>query len=50
MQQTSNQEEFMELLEITFTDKERQMILERWRIFKAIDEGNSQREAGKKMA
>ena len=49
IQQVSNQEEFLELLEITFTDKEREMILERWRIFKALDEGKSQREVAKSV-
>ncbi|MGB0521612.1 MAG: Trp family transcriptional regulator [Flammeovirgaceae bacterium] len=47
IQHIKSQEEFMELLEITLTDKEREMILERWRIFKAIDEGKSQREVAK---
>lgn len=49
IQQINTQEEFMELLEITFTDKEREMILERWRIFKSIDEGKSQREVAKSV-
>jgi len=49
IQRVSSQEEFLELLEITFTDKEREMILERWRIFKAIDEGKSQREVAKSV-
>ena len=49
IKEVSTQEEFLELLEITFTDKEREMIVERWRIFKAIDEGKSQREVAKSV-
>lgn len=30
---------------VTFTEKERQMIEERWRIFEALSEGASQRKA-----
>lgn len=48
-QQIDNQEEFLGFLEITFTDKEREMILERWRIFKALDEGKSQRDVAKSV-
>ena len=41
--------EFLELLEITLTEKEREMVLERWRIFEAIDQGLSQREVAKEV-
>ncbi len=33
--------EFNELLELTFTENERAMMIERWRIFDALDRGLS---------
>ena len=41
--------EFKELLELTFTEHERAMMLERWRIFDALDQGMSQREVSKSV-
>ncbi|MCC6278993.1 MAG: hypothetical protein IT262_00230 [Saprospiraceae bacterium] len=38
---------FNELLDLTFTENERAMMLERWRIFDALDRGLSQREVAK---
>lgn len=43
------EEEFKELLELTFTDSERAKMLERWRIFDACDRGLSQREVAKEV-
>jgi Trp operon repressor len=39
--------EFNELLHLTFTEHERDMMLERWRIFDACDRGLSQRDVAK---
>ncbi len=44
-----SENEFLELLEITFTEKEREMMLERWRIFSATEKGLSQREVAKQV-
>ena len=41
--------EFNELLHLTFTEHERNMMEERWRIFDAFDRGLSQREASKEV-
>ena len=41
--------EFNELLHLTFTENERAMMIERWRIFDAFDRGLSQREAAKEV-
>lgn len=38
-----------ELLQITFTESERAMILERWRIYDAFDRGLSQREVAREV-
>ena len=46
-QSASTATEFNELLELTFTENERAMMLERWRIFDALDRGLSQREVAK---
>lgn len=43
----NTEREFNELLELTFTENERAMMLERWRIFDALDRGLSQREVAK---
>jgi Trp operon repressor len=40
---------FNELLQVTFTEHERDLILERWRIFDAFDRGLSQREVAKEV-
>ena len=47
IQEINSEEEFHEFLEITFTEKEREMMIERWKIFQALDEGKSQREVAK---
>lgn len=44
-----SENEFLELLEITFTENEREMMLERWRIFSATEKGLSQREVAKQV-
>ncbi len=41
--------DFNELLNLTFTENEREMMLERWRIFDALDRGLSQREVSKQV-
>jgi len=42
-----NQAEFEQLLQLTFTEHERDMMVERWKIFDAFDKGMSQREVSK---
>lgn len=49
LKRLESEEEFLELLEITFTEKEREMMLERWRIFSALDKGLSQREVARQV-
>jgi len=39
--------EFETLLHLTFTEKERAMMIERWKIFDAFDQGKSQREVAR---
>lgn len=41
--------EFNELLLLTFTEHERDMMIERWKIFDALDRGLSQREVSKEV-
>lgn len=41
--------EFNELLELTFTEHERAMMAERWRIFDAFDRGLTQREVAREV-
>jgi len=48
-QSVRSEAEFFELLELTFTEHERAMILERWRIFDALDRGLSQRDVSKEV-
>ena len=43
----SNEADFETLLKLTFTEHERALMLERWRIFDALDRGLSQREVSK---
>ncbi|MBK7938792.1 MAG: hypothetical protein IPJ82_17680 [Lewinellaceae bacterium] len=43
----SNEPDFETLLKLTFTEHERVLMLERWRIFDALDRGLSQREVSK---
>ena len=46
-QSVRSEAEFHELLGLTFTEHERDLMLERWRIFDALDKGHSQREVSK---
>ncbi|MEO6038051.1 MAG: Trp family transcriptional regulator [Saprospiraceae bacterium] len=48
-QSVHSEGEFNELLDITFTEHERALMLERWRIFDACDRGLSQREVSKEV-
>lgn len=48
-QSTRTEQEFNELLDLTFTEHERAMMAERWRIFDALDRGLSQREVSKEV-
>lgn len=48
-QSVRNEAEFKELLELTFTEHERALILERWKIFEALDKGLSQRDVSKQV-
>jgi len=48
-QSSLSEQDFDELLLLTFTENERQMMLERWRIFDAFDRGCSQREVARKV-
>jgi Trp operon repressor len=42
-------EELDQLLDLTFTESERNKIMERWRIFDACDRGLTQREIAKQV-
>ncbi|MCC7504115.1 MAG: hypothetical protein IT259_02390 [Saprospiraceae bacterium] len=46
---TRSAAEFDELLHLTFTEHERDLMIERWRIFDAFDRGLSQREVAKEV-
>jgi Trp operon repressor len=46
-QSVHSEAEFEELLSVTFTQHERDLMLERWRIFDACDRGLSQRDVAK---
>lgn len=48
-QSSLSEQEFNELLQLTFTENERAMMMERWRIFDAFDRGCSQREVAKEV-
>jgi Trp operon repressor len=48
-QNAGSKESFYELLELTFTEHERAMMIERWKIFDALDRGLSQREVAKEV-
>ncbi|MCB9315558.1 MAG: hypothetical protein H6569_05435 [Lewinellaceae bacterium] len=48
-QSVGSEADFNELLNLTFTENEREMMLERWRIFDALDRGLSQREVSKQV-
>lgn len=48
-QSTRSEKEFNELLNLTFTEHERAMMVERWRIFDALDRGLSQRDVSKEV-
>lgn len=45
----SNEADFETLLKLTFTEHERALMLERWRIFDALDRGLSQRDVSKEV-
>ncbi len=45
----SSESDFEALLKLTFTDHERAMMQERWRIFDALNRGLSQREVSKEV-
>lgn len=48
-QSTRTEKEFNELIDLTFTEHERAMMAERWRIFDALDRGLSQRDVSKEV-
>jgi Trp operon repressor len=48
-QTVTNEAEFEELIKLTFTESERAMMLERWRIYDAYERGLSQREVAKQV-
>ncbi len=48
-QAARSEADFEELLRLTFTEHERNLMLERWRIFDASDRGLSQREVAKEV-
>ena len=48
-QAAQTEAEFHELLGLTFTEHERDLMLERWRIFDACDRGLSQREVAREV-
>ncbi len=48
-QSVRSEAEFNELLGLTFTEHERDLMVERWRIFDALDRGLSQREVSKQV-
>ncbi|HLP95541.1 MAG TPA: Trp family transcriptional regulator [Saprospiraceae bacterium] len=48
-QSSLSEQEFNELLQLTFTENERAMMIERWRIFEAFDRGHSQREVAREV-
>lgn len=48
-QSAKTEAEFMALLQLTFTESERAMMLERWRIYDACDRGLSQREIAREV-
>ncbi len=45
----STESEMEQLLDFTFTESERNKIIERWRIFDACDRGLTQREIAKQV-
>jgi Trp operon repressor len=46
---TEDEAGFNELINLTFTEHERDMMAERWRIFDALDRGLSQREVAREV-
>ncbi len=48
-QSARSEADFQELLGLTFTEHERALMLERWRIFDASDRGLSQRDVAKEV-
>ncbi|MEI6411464.1 MAG: Trp family transcriptional regulator [Bacteroidota bacterium] len=48
-QSARTEAEFNELLNLTFTEHERALMMERWKIFDAFDQGMSQREVSREV-
>ena len=48
-QSVQDETNFQTLLQLTFTESERAMMLERWRIYDACDRGLSQREIAREV-
>jgi len=48
-QSAQSETAFNELLFLTFTEHERDLMIERWKIFDAFDRGLSQREVAKEV-
>jgi Trp operon repressor len=46
---TDDEMSFNQLLNLTFTEHEREMMEERWRIFDALDRGLSQRDVSREV-
>ena len=49
IKQAGSEKEFSKICEITFTEKELEMIEERWKIFSLLKKGYTQREAAKEL-
>ena len=47
IQSIQSEADFEEFMELTFSEQERSMIIERWKIFDALEQGLSQREVSK---
>ncbi len=48
-QSVRSEQEFDQLLDLTFTEHERAMMVERWKIFDALDRGLSQRDVSREV-
>ncbi len=48
-QSAQSAQAFEQLLSLTFTEHERAMMIERWKIFEALDRGLSQREVAREV-
>ncbi len=49
LKQAPSEKEFTKMCEITFTEKELEMIGERWKIFELLKKGYTQRDAAKEL-